>query len=433
MNTEPPAITPKEKTGAKAGPKHAWPRIRKRLNPSGKIGFRVDCGMVGDKRLVKQFATIAEAEEFAAEKRAEREAGKTAQRFEKVNRAVSLAKLNDAQRGDVLAAFRILDGTKGTLADAAAFWKKHAAPANAKTCAEVLADLVKACEGANRRPRTVSELREKLGAFCAEYGAEPIARVTSADLAAWLDGRADRTETRGEGKAARKVRVQLTPRSRAAYRQALNRLFAFAARRQYREGNPVLAIEKPSVETPPPEVHTPDEVRRVLAAAVEMAPALVPFYAVGYFAGLRTENELRGLDWSRINLKRKELEVNAATAKKRRSRYVPMAANLTDWLRPHQQDEGRIFYSRTQHEKVMEKAGVKWPRNVMRHSFASYHLAAYRDAGKTALALGHPHGVEVLFEHYRKLTRPTVAHAFWKIRPTPAAAGKVIPFAEAVA
>ncbi len=35
-------------------------------------------------------------------------------------------------------------------------------------------------------------------------------------------------------------------------------------------------------------------------------------------------------------------------------------------------------------------AGVAtWPHNVMRHSFASYHLALHRDAPLTAHELGH--------------------------------------------
>ena len=31
----------------------------------------------------------------------------------------------------------------------------------------------------------------------------------------------------------------------------------------------------------------------------------------------------------------------------------------------------------------------KWPKNSLRHSFASYHLAHFRDSTKTAYELGH--------------------------------------------
>lgn len=48
---------------------------------------------------------------------------------------------------------------------------------------------------------------------------------------------------------------------------------------------------------------------------------------------------------------------------------------------------------------VPEKAKVRWPHDVMRHSHGSYHLAQYEDAEKTALQMGHTSTV-ILFNHY---------------------------------
>jgi len=61
-------------------------------------------------------------------------------------------------------------------------------------------------------------------------------------------------------------------------------------------------------------------------------------------------------------------------------------------------------------------AGVEWPSNAARHSFASYHLALQRDAAKTSLQLGLTN-TAVLFQHYRELARPEDVEAYFAITP----------------
>ena len=62
-------------------------------------------------------------------------------------------------------------------------------------------------------------------------------------------------------------------------------------------------------------------------------------------------------------------------------------------------------------------AGIaKWKHNALRHSFASYHMAAFENAASTALELGH-HDSRVTFEHYRELVKPADAQLYWQIVP----------------
>jgi integrase len=68
-------------------------------------------------------------------------------------------------------------------------------------------------------------------------------------------------------------------------------------------------------------------------------------------------------------------------------------------------------------EQVREAAGItEWPENALRHSFASYHLAQFKNAAATALELGH-HDSRVTFAHYRELVKPKEAERYWHIRP----------------
>jgi integrase len=45
------------------------------------------------------------------------------------------------------------------------------------------------------------------------------------------------------------------------------------------------------------------------------------------------------------------------------------------------------------------------PQNGLRHSFASYHLAKFRDAPRVALDLGHV-SPRTVFNHYREVATP---------------------------
>lgn len=63
-------------------------------------------------------------------------------------------------------------------------------------------------------------------------------------------------------------------------------------------------------------------------------------------------------------------------------------------------------------------SGILWPHNVTRHTFCSYHLAAFGSAAQTALEAGHSEAI--LFTHYRELVTPEAASKFWSIRPSPA-------------
>jgi integrase len=72
-----------------------------------------------------------------------------------------------------------------------------------------------------------------------------------------------------------------------------------------------------------------------------------------------------------------------------------------------------------------QAAGItSWPPNACRHSFASYHLAHFRDPRELALEMGHTRS-EVTFRHYRELVKPAQAERFWKIVPAISAESKI--------
>jgi integrase len=138
---------------------------------------------------------------------------------------------------------------------------------------------------------------------------------------------------------------------------------------------------------------------------------MIPYLAIGLFAGVRPL-EIQRLQQQDIT--DRYIEITAAKAKTRKRRLVSLSDNLKEWIAlggdlPLTNKPKRLA-------RVLHMAGLKWKPDIMRHSFASYHLAMYRSADKTAFELGHRDS-KMLFAHYRELVTQEAAESYWSIRP----------------
>src|SRR5262249_39796404 len=103
-------------------------------------------------------------------------------------------------------------------------------------------------------------------------------------------------------------------------------------------------------------------------------------------------------------------------------RFVKIEPNLREWLLPHRKIKGSVTPQegfRQTFDNARIAAGIsidEWPDNALRHSFASYHLAHFKNAAATALELGH-HDSRITFAHYRELVKPKEAARWWKLKP----------------
>jgi integrase len=189
--------------------------------------------------------------------------------------------------------------------------------------------------------------------------------------------------------------------------------------------------EKPTDIT----IYSPWEVTQFLNHS---RPEMVPFLAIGAFAGLRSA-EIERLDWSEVHLADKFIEIKAAKAKTASRRIVPITGNLAKWLKDHAKDEGRVVPFDNVNKQIgwlvedtnlalkeaAEKDGkdpekakkVKWKKNALRHSFISYRVAETQDVAKVALEAGN--SPQIIFQHYRELVQPKEAKAWFGIKPAP--------------
>ena len=269
-------------------------------------------------------------------------------------------------------------------------------PDESPTVTETVAEFLRAKARAGRSDRYLRALRVSLLSFASGRAQTPLAAVTVSVLESWLNRR------------------HWSLRTQRGYLSDVRTMFNFAVRRGLAKSNPAAAVELPEAEQAPVAIHSPAEVRRVLEFARRYDLNLCRCLAVRYFAGLRSAeaDRLRETDF-----RPGHVEVTAAKAKTRRRRLVTIQPALAAWLAlggtldfGDRSNRWRWFNT-----ALAKAESIAWPHNVTRHSFVSYHLAAFQNAGKTALEAGHTE--QMTFAHYREIVTPEAAAEFWAIRP----------------
>jgi integrase len=338
----------------------------------------------GDKRVPRFFVTEKEARVFARGKEIElfREGTRRSEITPQDRRAIEIA------------------GEHGfNLLDAVTHYVKHvAAMGRSVSVSTAIDELLGIRKAENRSGVHLFDLKYRLGVFAKEYGDHLTAEVTTRDVDSWLMGLSCGAQTKSN------------------HRRAVHNLFQFATSRGYCSSNPVTAAVK--VKVPPAEIGILS-VSQAQSLLIACSSDILPSVAIGLFAGLRI-SEIGRLDWQNIDLERGFIEIRAVKTKTARRRLVQISENLSAWLVPHRRENGPVqppFVTyRRKFLKAREAAGIKeWPDNAIRHSFASYFLAAHQDAARTALQLGHTES-RTLFRHYNQLVRTDDAQAYWRIR-----------------
>ncbi len=386
--------------------KRSWPRIKEVTHKNGSKAWMVDARING------------KGERFFFKSKAEAETKGQQLRIKRKNEGIQGVDIPDRLRVEALEWNEKLTEVGASITEAARFFLAHARPVGGKrNCAEVLEELIEAKGKAGRRDSYLKALRWSLGVFNRSFGIRHINEVTEQDVSEWLDSK------------------HFSLANRKAYLRDVNILFNFAVKKRYCGTNPVALIEKPILEEKEIEVFTVEQVAALLnAAEMGLEPDILPSLAIALFASLRPKQELTQLDWADINLCSRILTVRGRTAKDRRMRHITISENLHDWLLPYKKSTGLVmpFAFRGHLErmkKLRESAGIKhWPRDVMRHCFASYHLAYHKDVSLTQDQLGHGSKSTVLWTNYRALVQPSDAARYWQIMPG-AEAEKVAAFA----
>jgi integrase len=312
------------------------------------------------------------------------------------------------KRAAIAAAVDEIEAAGSTIGDALRAWRewKDSAPkVQSPLLAVAVTEFLEAKELANRRPRYLQELRH-VTKWLGPLELLRVRQVSTADLQAILARRRPSAWT-GRGIVSK-----------------WRSFFGWCQKRCYCTANPAAGLDSPTVDDQPPCILTPDQGARLLAAAQRVAPQLVGFLALQMFAGVRPVEACRLL-WA--DVRAECVEIRGTTAKTRRRRLVPVNDTLAAWLAiaPREGSGPRPPGFRCAWKRLREASAIRWGHDILRHSFVSYHLAEHQDAARTAFIAGHRE--DILFIHYRQLTTPTAAAAWWALRPTARPQGKPQP------
>jgi integrase len=241
---------------------------------------------------------------------------------------------------------------------------------------------------------------------------------------------------------------------RAAVIRLLTALFNYGLRKEWITSSPVTRLDRQRIKLGEVQVYQPKDVSKVLLAAStpmpavpaaqnrpavpawSAAPELIPFLAITFFAGIRSdedEGEITRLRWDHINLDENTIHLPASITKAGRRRDVtirPALKALLEWhIATGGNQSGLVVPCkgstlRNKRRDVFRVAGVKHIQNGARHSFASYAAKA-ESLDIVEKELGHSGSRELLNRHYRTDIKAAVAEAFWSLRP-PALTGKKV-------
>lgn len=355
-------------------------------------GWVLDLGLVNGKRKRERFKTEKAAKARMKEARNDR-----------ANVGPYWLALGVHERQSIVDTLRKMDAAGVRISD---LWEAYESNQIDTTSSvglkQAITELIGAKKKANRRTKYTTSLRQTLERFMEGQELRPVNQITSSDIEEYLP-------TVGE-----------SPWTVATARQRLETLFSFCVSRRWCKSNPVDAIDSISIEHKGPTILSVAECKTLLKKCQETTPKLLPWLALGIFAGVRPE-ECDTVTWESIDLREKILVIDAASSKVRQRRIVPLSTNLIKWLRKAKKLEGALPISpttRRRHQRTLRDAmkWEQWPQDVLRHTAASMMMARDRDASKVADALGN--SPSILHRHYRELVKPKDAVEFWKVIPS---------------
>jgi integrase len=368
-----------------------WPILREQVYPSGKKAWMVDCGTVRINGKVKR-------ERYFYELKKDAESKRDLLRVQRKNEGQAAFELEPSQRDDAKKALEILSPHGATLRQAAQFYVEHLdVISNRMPVSDVVAQLLEAKAQDGRSEAYIDDIKVRLNAFATAFYGRLIHEIRPAELETYL----------------RSLTVGAISRNNV--KRLLGVLFSFAVKRRYTLKNPAAETDRATITQDKPGILTLPEACALVKAA---KPEILPAIAIGLFAGLRPEAEIWRLTWSQIDLKERLIDV-AKSKNLASHRFVKISDNLAEWLKPYADKSGavssterqyfrEIAAARNQAAEELDQAEVdtsnlrEWPSDCMRHTYASYHFGAFKNAHETAEQLGHGGNLTIFYRNYGK-------------------------------
>jgi site-specific recombinase XerC len=250
--------------------------------------------------------------------------------------------------------------------------------------------------------RSILSIRSTVEPFARDHAGFAVDQVTAATVASWIDQHS-----------------HWAPRSVNSHLIRLGAFFRWCSEdeRKWTTVVPVTKSMKRKMKKGIPCHFKVEDVKKLLNVAFAADKEICSLLAVQIFAGVRpAEAQTAGRSGGELlDLEGRTITVFGKVERKRR--HITITDNLYAWLSACGDWTGAQINTRKRIAAVLQEAGVENGQDICRHSFASYHLAAFKDAPKTAHEMGHFGNLNMLVDHYRAVVKEDDALAFWKIVP----------------
>lgn len=271
-------------------------------------------------------------------------------------------------------------------------------------------------KAAEVRPKTLESYRSAANKLADAFKSRRLSKITTNDLQKVL------------------VPPGTSPSSARANRNAARVFWFWCAEQGWCDPKPIQGVTVPKKRDEGEiEILPVEDAARLLEAAQRFFPQSVSMFAVSLFGGVRAEEltKLRPEDFTDAGI-----ELSARITKKGRRRNIEPSPTLRAWLEayPFQRCPNWARISRA----VRHLAGFEtwiedgflpedleplasppkpWPQNAMRHSYASYAVAAGIPLETLLWEFGHTGSPAVLRSHYVGRASKRDALIYFSLRP----------------
>lgn len=359
----------------------------KRPNQPYAVQWRVD-----GKRKTKTFDTKEKRLAFAQELAG---AGK--------DHGLAAYRLNEGEARE-WRAFRAMIGTDADLSAVADCWLKHkeAISRPALTLAEAVKAYTAAKEAEGVSAAAVSHYGPIFDRLTETLGQHDVAAITATEISEWM------TEQDGS---------HHTRKTRFARVRAL---FNWLVETDRIGASPFRGMKPPRVPHKEVVILTVKQTADLFAVNAKTDTPerreTLGRLALEAFAGLRNDTAAQIVA---AEIEANGLRIPAAKIKTAQPQFLDgLPANLHAWLKWSQPDKWSM--TKRQYAKAKEdaftRAEVPHPHNCLRHGFASYHVAAFKDPSKTSVIMCHT-TAKLLWNVYRGIATEPDGKAYFEILP----------------
>ena len=257
------------------------------------------------------------------------------------------------------------------------------------------------------RERSICDYRQVFSSILSQFPASSLMRIHTAD-----------TPTFGK---ILEIAFN-TPRQRRKARAVLHSFFAYCVRHGWCRENPITATDFPIPKEREIRPLSLVEIASIFTAARKLSlRECVPAIALMLFAGIRPR-EVERLCWGDIDWEEKVISISPIHSKTGGSRHVSILPVLEKLLAARSRfSDGKICPPNWQRKwkRIRRTAGWHspenpWQQDVLRHTFASYHLKFFKNLPQLQCEMGHS-SPRLLRTRYLSMRGVTFAAAerFW--------------------